>query len=189
MNPTKTFQSIEDFMSQDIKSIKEQLLSSPYFTSFIFRRIGEPILIMTDRDQLHDHLLANFSIWAEHLFGIKNKVYSFKQGLCTILSDEGKWGFMNTRFQIVLPQVYYWVGSFDDFGFAIASGINQSGLGVINKTGVFVIPDVYDRIVVEHTTNVFLCSKLDRTFCHSIDTATMTIRNPYSIKNELIPLN
>lgn len=171
----KPFQSIEQFMSQDISTIKTILIAN--LTPYQARIYDEDINALNDHVELNQYLCNNFPKWSLSLFGIENQVKHFNQGLCPIKSTEGKWGYMNTEFQIVIPQIFQKVGRYKEDQLACYS-LGYFGAGVMNKQGKSLIPDIYDSIELDDETQKYYCNKKDQTLCFVYDKISGTMSDP-----------
>jgi hypothetical protein len=110
------------------------VLKIGYFTRKGFlKRLIDPVICPVDKQDVYiqkidacrnadDHekyLLANFRLYARRLFKIENEVKNFSYGLLAIKdNDSGKWGFVNTDFKLIIPDMYDEVEDFNVLGHA-----------------------------------------------------------------------
>jgi hypothetical protein len=69
-------------------------------------------------------------------------VSSFSEGLAPIIQN-GKWGFINTKGEMVIPCIYDGAGNFSE---GLASVEQNGKCGSINTKGEVVLPCIYDRV-------------------------------------------
>jgi len=83
-------------------------------------------------DEQKVFLLNNFSLYSRTIFRINYEVKNFSVGLAAIRDHEtGKWGYIDTHFNLVIPAIYDEANNFNPFGYAL---VKQNGSWtMINK--------------------------------------------------------
>ena len=91
---------------------------------------------LTSMDERKKFVLGNFKLYARTLFGIDNEINNFNFGFAAIKDKETeKWGFIDIKFNLVIPYKYDDVEDFDPFGHAT---VRFNGhWGIINKRNKF----------------------------------------------------
>jgi hypothetical protein len=116
-------------------NLKGELIGSNFIVPFPFTKDGFALVQISSNEYNFINKEGYSLVLSQNFPGAR----SFQDGMAAVYNaDLRKWGFINTKGELVIPYLFYDVAPFNE-GFAFVYTIAlQSGCGIINKKGEFV---------------------------------------------------